>query len=91
MFLLLLLTLAAPPQAPPVRERPPQAPPVVNRIAAPEVATAKATTFPRAERFNPSHQCPACGRSQYVIAGWVGNGQHRHVCSNPSCRVAWVH
>jgi hypothetical protein len=82
-LLILLLTLAAPPQAPPVRERPPQAPPV-----APEVAPARARTFQR-ERYNPSHRCENCGRSQFVISGWVGNGQHRHTCS--ACGLSWVH
>lgn len=85
---LLAVSLTAPPQAPPIRERPAQAPPVM--IAAPEVV-APVRTFQRTERFHPSHQCPTCGRTQYRIAGYVGNGQHRHVCSDPACRQSWVH
>ncbi len=60
---LLLFVLAAPPQAPPVRDRPPQAPPVVR-----EVTTVR--SFPVSGlHYNASHRCDICGRTQYRIAG----------------------
>lgn len=57
-----------------------------------------AVTFARAARpevrvpqtfRNPSHNCPSCGRSQYVVAGFNGDGTHTHVC--PSCGTSWKH
>lgn len=60
---------------------------VVNKMpAAPGVAAAR--TF-RNGSYNPSHNCPSCGRQQLRIAGYVGNGQHRHVC--PFDQTWWVH
>lgn len=88
-LLILLLTLAAPPQAPPVRERPPQAPPV-----APEVASAKAKTFLRAVNYGKhgSHNCPGCGQEQLEQAGrGPVRGTHWHVCANPECKSRWFH
>lgn len=60
---------------------------VVNKMpAASGVAVAR--TF-QSGQYNPSHQCPSCGRTQYRIAGYVGNGQHRHVCAFDG--TAWIH
>lgn len=41
--------------------------------------------------YHAGHQCPnpSCRASQYAIAGWLPNGQHRHVCD--ICRTAWRH
>lgn len=52
--------------------------------AAPAVAAAR--TF----QHNASHNCPTCGRSQYVIYGRgpVAN-THTHQCAN--CRTVWWH
>lgn len=78
----LLLVLAAPPQFPPVREAPPQFPPVQ---AAPVVA---AQTF-RGPVYNASHQCPTCGRSQFVIHSGFKGGTHTHRC--PYDGTVWQH
>lgn len=78
------LTAEPPPKFEVVNKCPP-AFTVVNKTA-----PAVAVTRPfRGERFNASHQCPQCGRTQYRIAGWVGNGQHRHTCV--SCGTSWIH
>lgn len=57
----------------------PQATPAPRRSAQP-------SGFPV---YNPSHNCPACGSSQYVVAGWNADGTHNHQC--PSCRTVWRH
>lgn len=84
MFAVLMVALAADPQFVVVNKCPPTFT-VVNKCAAPAVA---AKTF-RGESFHAGHNCPNCGRSQYRIAGWVGNGQHRHTCA--SCGTSWIH
>lgn len=45
----------------------------------------------RSGDYHAGHQCPnpSCRASQYVIAGWLPGGQHRHVCA--VCRTAWRH
>lgn len=84
MFLALIVTLTISPPFEVVNKCPP-AFTVVNKCpAAPAVA---ARTF-RGESFHAGHNCPNCGRSQYRIAGWVGNGRHRHACA--SCGTSWV-
>lgn len=55
------------------------------RYAAPGVA---AGTF-RAGH-NASHDCPSCGRAQFVVAGpGPRPGTHRHDCA--SCGTSWYH
>lgn len=39
--------------------------------------------------YNPTHNCPACGRSQYYISGRGPGGTHTHTCS--SCSTTWFH
>lgn len=58
--------------------------PVVQSVPARSVP---ATTFRNGD-FDPDHQCNRCGRSQYVISGWLPNGKHRHTCS---CGNSWYH
>lgn len=43
----------------------------------------------RGLRFNPSHQCPSCGSSQYVISGRGPGNSHTHTC--PRCGQSWYH
>lgn len=55
--------------------------------AAPGVA---AYPFRRGVGYNPSHRCPNCGRSQYVVSGrGPAPGTHTHMCGG--CGTAWYH
>lgn len=88
-YLLHLLAFVAaepPPEFVVVNKMPPTFT-VTNRIA-PEVARPKGVTFQR-DNFDPDHQCNRCGRSQFVISGWLPNGQHTHTCR--SCNYTWRH
>lgn len=38
--------------------------------------------------FHAGHDCPVCGRSQYVIAGFNADGTHTHICA---AGHAWRH
>jgi len=38
--------------------------------------------------YNPSHNCPNCGRTQYVIENGAGPN-HTHRCNH--CHTAWYH
>lgn len=60
--------------------------PVVVK-AAPVVAVA--STFQRGPVFNASHDCPTCGRSQYVISGGAKGGRHTHTCRYDG--TVWYH
>jgi len=55
--------------------------------AAPEVAVKP--TFRSGPVFNASHNCPACGRSQYVISGGAKGGRHTHTCRYDG--TVWYH
>lgn len=35
------------------------------------------------------HNCPACGRPQYVIERQLLSGEHVHTCA--ACRTSWRH
>lgn len=86
MFAVLLLVAGADPAFEVVNKCPPVKFTVVNKMpAAPVVAAKKAF---RGDNFHAGHQCPECGRTQYVISGWLPNGQHRHVCS---AGHSWIH
>lgn len=62
-------------------------PVVVEKKAAPAVA---ATTFRQSGPvYNASHNCPSCGRSQYVISGGVKGGYHTHTCRYDG--TVWYH
>lgn len=54
--------------------------------AVPAVA---ARTFQRGPVFNASHDCPTCGRSQYVISGGRKGGYHTHTCRYDG--TVWYH
>lgn len=41
---------------------------------------AAAPTF-RGDRYNASHTCPECGRSQFVVSGSRPGGGHYHTCA----------
>lgn len=90
ILILLLLSspvLAVPPQAPPIKTTvPTQAPPL--RITTPEVVVVR--PFPSGIRYNSSHRCDQCGRSQYYVSGRGPTaGTHTHTCSN--CSTTWYH
>jgi len=55
----------------------------LERVA-PEVAVPKGATF-----RDKSHNCPACGRSQYTVDGFNRDGTHRHRC--PVDGTVWGH
>lgn len=55
--------------------------------AAPAVAAA--STFQRGPVFNASHNCPTCGRSQFVISGGAKGGRHTHTCRYDG--TVWYH
>ena len=44
------------------------------------VAVTTAQPF-RGSDYHPSHDCPVCGRAQYVISGFNPDGTHNHTCS----------
>lgn len=92
-LLILLAFVAAEPQFAVVNKMPPVFT-VVNRIVAPEVASAKAKTFLRAVNYGKhgSHNCPGCGQEQLEQAGrGPVRGTHWHVCANPECKSRWFH
>jgi len=67
--------------APPGREwqrRPGEDWKLVKVAAAPGVAAPQ--TF-RGSDYHPPHDCPVCGRAQYVISGFNPDGTHNHTCS----------
>lgn len=58
----------------------PQLKPKFVRYLAPAVASST---------FHAGHDCPACGRSQYVVNGYNRDGTHNHTC--PACSTTWRH
>jgi hypothetical protein len=54
--------------------------------AAPAVAAKK--TFPNGG-WHEGHQCPSCGREQFVVSGGFKYGVHTHTCS--ACGTTWSH
>jgi hypothetical protein len=58
----------------------------LRKLAAPAVAAPQPF---RSGDYWPSHACPQCGRSQFVVSGWAGNGQHFHECAVDHTR--WRH
>lgn len=82
MLSLLLLVCAADPQITVVNKCPVT---VVNKMA-PAVAVVR--TF-QSSGYHAGHNCPTCGRQQFRVAGFAGNGQHRHTC--PYDGTSWVH
>lgn len=63
-------------------------PVIVEKKTAPVVAVA--STFRAAGPvFNASHNCPTCGRSQFVISGGAKGGYHTHTCRHDG--TVWYH
>lgn len=60
--------------------------PKYEAIAAPAVAAKR--TFPNGG-YHAGHNCPNCGRPQFVISGGSKYGTHSHTC--PSCGTTWNH
>lgn len=54
--------------------------------SAPEVAQ---QTFRPSSIYNPTHNCPTCGRSQYVVDSFNRDGTHNHRC--PADGTVWRH
>lgn len=54
-----------------------------------EVTFGAARAVPRPTFRHAGHDCPACGRHQFVVAGWNRDGTHTHRC--PRCGAAWSH
>lgn len=65
---------------------PPQAPPAARGVAAPR-------PFRRpggmGGGFHAGHDCPNCGRAQYVVSGGGPGGTHTHTCGG--CGTSWHH
>lgn len=55
---------------------------------APGVAVPKGATFQQQGRGD-GHQCPACGRSQYVVDSFNRDGSHNHRCALDG--TVWTH
>ena len=86
-FLLLSTTaLAHPPQAP----NPPQAPPLPPQVQVvepkpkeviqPKVVAAPLKSGWQNGGYHSTHNCPVCGRSQYIQSGQNRDGSHNHTC-----------
>lgn len=43
----------------------------------------------RSLRFNASHNCPECGRNQFVVSGNGPGRTHTHTCNK--CGTTWYH
>lgn len=54
-------------------------------VAAPRVAF----RGPSDGGYDPDHQCDSCGAVQTVVAGFNGDGTHRHQCAR--CQNVWWH
>lgn len=80
VLLLAVVGLAAPPQAP----LPPQAPPLLEEPKPkpqPKVAPAPSPKLGWVYGgYQPTHDCPVCGRPQYVQSGQNRDGTHNHTC-----------
>jgi hypothetical protein len=86
MFAVLMVALAADPEFVVVNKCPPVFT-VVNKMpAAPAVA---AKPIFRGPVFNASHNCPTCGRSQFVISSGGKGGTHTHTCRYDG--TVWFH
>ena len=59
----------------------------VPPAAAPGVAAPR--PFRGGTGYHESHSCPSCGRLQFVVAGFNGDGSHRHQCA--ACGQVWSH
>jgi hypothetical protein len=64
------------------------APPPVQYQPRPEVAVPQAPFPGSGIPYHAGHDCPVCGRSQYVIERQLPNGEHVHRCS---AGHAWRH
>lgn len=85
LLLLSTTTLALPPQAP----NPPQAPPLPPQVQVvepkpKEVIQPKVVAPPKSGwqngGYHSTHNCPVCGRSQYIQSGQNRDGSHNHTC-----------
>lgn len=52
-------------------------PAVVQSIPARAVPAARPFRGPV---YSAGHTCPVCGRSQYVVGGYLPGGRHTHTC-----------
>jgi len=62
-------------------------PPTADVIVLEEKPT-KTAVKPPSVLVDPDHNCPSCGRSQFIVNRFVGD-THSHLCS--SCGTEWFH